>query len=70
NVQLTKAALRPGAGNMVNGILQKLVVKDFHIDPVDRYAPHDFVTPNGFFFSNSVKHSLDGSFAARLVRAL
>lgn len=26
NVQLAKAALRPGAGNMVNGILRKLVV--------------------------------------------
>ncbi|CAJ2633734.1 unnamed protein product [Trifolium pratense] len=43
---------------------------DFHIDPVDRYVPPDFVTPNGFYFSNPVKHSLDGSFAARLVRAL
>lgn len=26
NVSLAKAALRPGAGNMVNGILRKLVV--------------------------------------------
>ncbi|XP_027329619.1 uncharacterized protein LOC113846023 isoform X2 [Abrus precatorius] len=43
---------------------------DFHIDPVDRYVPPDFVTQRGFFFSNPVKHSLDGSFAARLVRAL
>ncbi|XP_004491518.1 uncharacterized protein [Cicer arietinum] len=43
---------------------------DFHIDPVDRYVTPDFVTPNGFYFSNPVKHSLDGSFAARLVRAL
>ncbi|KAJ1410802.1 SAM-dependent methyltransferase RsmB/NOP2-type [Sesbania bispinosa] len=43
---------------------------DFHIDPVDRYVPPDFVTPSGFYFSNPVKHSLDGSFAARLVRAL
>ncbi|GAU28304.1 hypothetical protein TSUD_256320 [Trifolium subterraneum] len=25
---------------------------DFHIDPVDRYVPPDFVTPNGFYFSN------------------
>ncbi|KAL9316750.1 hypothetical protein ACSQ67_017751 [Phaseolus vulgaris] len=41
---------------------------DFHIDPVDRYVPPDFVTSSGFFFSNPVKHSLDGSFAARLVR--
>ncbi|KAG5053463.1 hypothetical protein JHK87_005661 [Glycine soja] len=43
---------------------------DFHIDPVDRYVPPDFVTSSGFFFSNPVKHSLDGSFAARLVRDL
>ncbi|CAJ1971518.1 unnamed protein product [Sphenostylis stenocarpa] len=41
---------------------------DFRIDPVDRYVPLDFVTSSGFFFSNPVKHSLDGSFAARLVR--
>ncbi|WVY90622.1 hypothetical protein V8G54_036136 [Vigna mungo] len=40
--------------------------QDFHIDPVDRYVPPDFVTSSGFFFSNPVKHSLDGSFAARL----
>ncbi|KOM46409.1 hypothetical protein LR48_Vigan07g011300 [Vigna angularis] len=39
---------------------------DFRIDPVDRYVPPDFVTSSGFFFSNPVKHSLDGSFAARL----
>jgi len=26
NVELAKVALRPGAGNMVNGILRKLVV--------------------------------------------
>lgn len=44
--------------------------QDFHIDPVDRYVPPDFVTSSGFFFSNPVKHSLDGSFAARLVRDL
>ncbi|KAK7299927.1 hypothetical protein RJT34_10756 [Clitoria ternatea] len=43
---------------------------DFHIDPVDRYVPPNFVTQSGFFFSNPVKHLLDGSFAARLVRSL
>lgn len=42
--------------------------QDFCIDPVHRYVPPDFVTSSGFFFSNPVKHSLDGSFAARLVR--
>ncbi|KAF7815983.1 ribosomal RNA small subunit methyltransferase B [Senna tora] len=41
---------------------------DFHIDSVDRYVPVDFVTDRGFYFSNPVKHSLDGSFAARLIR--
>ncbi|XP_077221834.1 NOL1/NOP2/sun family protein / antitermination NusB domain-containing protein isoform X2 [Tasmannia lanceolata] len=43
---------------------------EFRLDPVDRYVPLDFVTQRGFFFSNPVKHSLDGSFAARLVRSL
>ncbi|XLS99921.1 hypothetical protein HN51_049273 [Arachis hypogaea] len=42
---------------------------EFRIDPVDRFVPPDFVTDSGFYFSNPVKHSLDGSFAARLVRA-
>ncbi|RYR45308.1 hypothetical protein Ahy_A07g031144 isoform D [Arachis hypogaea] len=42
---------------------------EFRIDPVDRFVPPDFVTDGGFYFSNPVKHSLDGSFAARLVRA-
>ncbi|KAK8648691.1 hypothetical protein V6N13_129437 [Hibiscus sabdariffa] len=41
---------------------------EFRIDPVDRYAPSDFVTKQGFYFSDPVKHSLDGAFAARLVR--
>ncbi|EXB36052.1 Ribosomal RNA small subunit methyltransferase B [Morus notabilis] len=42
---------------------------EFHIDPVDRYVSTDFVTAEGFYFSHPVKHSLDGAFAARLVRA-
>lgn len=44
--------------------------QDFHIDPVDRYVPPDFIMEQGFYFSNPVKHSMDGAFAARLVRAL
>ncbi|KAL5972449.1 hypothetical protein ACLOJK_041704 [Asimina triloba] len=40
---------------------------EFSIDPVDRYVPPDFVMDKGFFFSNPVKHSLDGSFAARMI---
>ncbi|XP_043693561.1 probable ribosomal RNA small subunit methyltransferase B isoform X2 [Telopea speciosissima] len=43
---------------------------EFHIDPVDGYVPLEFVTDKGFYFSNPVKHSLDGSFAARLLRSL
>ncbi|KAL4618586.1 hypothetical protein ACB092_06G021500 [Castanea dentata] len=42
---------------------------EFSIDPVDRYVPPDFLTENGFYSSNPVKHLLDGAFAARLVRA-
>eukprot|EP00268_Persea_americana_P038720 TRINITY_DN3831_c0_g1_i6.p1 TRINITY_DN3831_c0_g1~~TRINITY_DN3831_c0_g1_i6.p1 ORF type:complete len:179 (+),score=45.21 TRINITY_DN3831_c0_g1_i6:2264-2800(+) len=43
---------------------------EFRIDTVARYVPSAFVTEEGFFFSNPVKHSLDGTFAARLVRSL
>ncbi|XP_048617792.1 ribosomal RNA small subunit methyltransferase B-like isoform X1 [Brassica napus] len=43
---------------------------EFSVDPVDRLVPSSFVTSQGVFLSNPVKHSLDGAFAARLVRAL
>ncbi|CAB4281833.1 unnamed protein product [Prunus armeniaca] len=43
---------------------------DFCIDPIGRYVPPDFVTEHGFYFSNPVKHFLDGAFAARLSRAI
>lgn len=46
------------------------VFQEFAIDPVDRYVPPDFTTKEGFYRSNPVKHSIDGSFAARLVRSL
>ncbi|KAL0399116.1 UNVERIFIED_CONTAM: putative ribosomal RNA small subunit methyltransferase B [Sesamum radiatum] len=42
---------------------------EFFIDPVDKYVPCDFVTVDGFYRSNPVKHSLDGAFAARLLRS-
>ncbi|KAM7492788.1 hypothetical protein LguiA_035709 [Lonicera macranthoides] len=42
---------------------------EFSIDSADRYVPPDFVTERGFYFSSPVKHSLDGAFAARLVRS-
>ncbi|XP_039055784.1 ribosomal RNA small subunit methyltransferase B-like [Hibiscus syriacus] len=41
---------------------------EFRIDPVDRYVPSDFVTKQGFYFSDPVKHSLDAAFTARLVQ--
>ncbi|KAK1584187.1 hypothetical protein Q3G72_030626 [Acer saccharum] len=43
---------------------------EFCIDPADRFVPSDFVTKRGFYSSDPVKHSLDGAFAARLVRSL
>lgn len=42
---------------------------EFDIDPASRFVPCDFVTKRGFYLSNPVKHSLDGAFAARLVRS-
>ncbi|RZC65887.1 hypothetical protein C5167_009579 [Papaver somniferum] len=41
---------------------------EFRIYSVDKYVPQAFVTRTGFYFSDPVKHSLDGSFAARLIR--
>lgn len=43
---------------------------EFSVDPVDRFVPPGFVMEGGFYFSNPVKHLLDGAFAARLVRSL
>lgn len=40
---------------------------EFTIDPATRFVPTEFVTDKGFYFSNPVKHSIDGAFAARLV---
>ncbi|XP_060209084.1 uncharacterized protein LOC132636292 isoform X4 [Lycium barbarum] len=42
---------------------------EFNIDPVNKYVPGNFVTKQGFYMSNPVKHELDGAFAARLVRS-
>ncbi|KAL3821133.1 hypothetical protein ACJIZ3_007038 [Penstemon smallii] len=42
--------------------------QDFCVDPADRFVPSNFVTQDGFYSSNPVKHSLDGAFAARLLR--
>ncbi|XP_058111867.1 uncharacterized protein LOC131255187 [Magnolia sinica] len=50
--------------------LESSLFKEFTIDLAHRYVPPDFVTDKGFFFSNPVKHHLDGSFAARLVQSV
>ncbi|XP_073281285.1 uncharacterized protein [Primulina huaijiensis] len=42
---------------------------EFYVDPVHKYVPSSFVTEDGFYGSNPVKHSLDGAFAARLLRS-
>ncbi|KAL4185729.1 hypothetical protein AMTRI_Chr10g232150 [Amborella trichopoda] len=42
---------------------------EFTVSPVDKFVPNDFVTEEGFFLSNPVRHSLDGSFAARLIHS-
>ncbi|KAG8386015.1 hypothetical protein BUALT_Bualt03G0105100 [Buddleja alternifolia] len=41
---------------------------EFTVDRVDKYVPSSFVTIDGFYSSNPVKHSIDGAFAARLLR--
>ncbi|ONK69374.1 uncharacterized protein A4U43_C05F22190 [Asparagus officinalis] len=43
---------------------------EFVVDPVNGKIPPDFITEKGFYSSNPVKHSIDGSFAARLIRSL
>ncbi|KAJ8754959.1 hypothetical protein K2173_015471 [Erythroxylum novogranatense] len=43
---------------------------EFHIDVVDKYVPSDFMTKRGYYYSDPVRHSMDGAFATRLVRAL
>ncbi|KAL3643280.1 hypothetical protein CASFOL_014095 [Castilleja foliolosa] len=42
---------------------------EFGVDRADKYVSSDFVTVDGFYSSNPVKHSLDGAFAARLLRS-
>ncbi|XP_073149601.1 uncharacterized protein [Henckelia pumila] len=42
---------------------------EFYVDQVHKYIPSSFVTEDGFYRSNPVKHSLDGAFAARLLRS-
>ncbi|GFP95033.1 ribosomal rna small subunit methyltransferase b [Phtheirospermum japonicum] len=43
---------------------------EFGVDRADRYvSSDDFVTVDGFYSSNPIQHSLDGAFAARLLRS-
>ncbi|XP_020600259.1 uncharacterized protein LOC110039510 [Phalaenopsis equestris] len=43
--------------------------REFAVDPVHRFVPAGFVDLNGFYKSDPIKHSMDGSFAARLIRS-
>ncbi|EYU27444.1 hypothetical protein MIMGU_mgv1a006735mg [Erythranthe guttata] len=43
--------------------------QEYRVDSVDKYVSSSFVTVGGFYSSNPVKHSLDGAFAARLLRS-
>ncbi|XP_010542521.1 PREDICTED: uncharacterized protein LOC104815694 [Tarenaya hassleriana] len=43
---------------------------EFRVDPAGRFIPSSFATEKGFYFSNPMKHSLDGAFAARLIRSV
>ncbi|XP_047939231.1 probable ribosomal RNA small subunit methyltransferase B isoform X1 [Salvia hispanica] len=42
---------------------------EFSVDSVDKYVSPPFVSEGGFYSSSPVKHSLDGAFAARLIRS-
>ncbi|KAI0511692.1 hypothetical protein KFK09_012324 [Dendrobium nobile] len=44
--------------------------REFAVDPVHRFVPAGFVSANGFYNSDPIKHSMDGSFAARLIRSV
>ncbi|XP_024968740.1 uncharacterized protein LOC112508186 [Cynara cardunculus var. scolymus] len=42
---------------------------EYDVDSADRYISPEFLTEQGYYFSSPVKHSLDGAFAARLIRS-
>ncbi|CAD5181598.1 unnamed protein product [Musa acuminata subsp. malaccensis] len=42
---------------------------EFVVQPVHGFVPPDCITEKGYYFSNPVKHHIDGSFAARLVKS-
>ncbi|KVI10428.1 Bacterial Fmu (Sun)/eukaryotic nucleolar NOL1/Nop2p [Cynara cardunculus var. scolymus] len=43
--------------------------REYDVDSADRYISPEFLTEQGYYFSSPVKHSLDGAFAARLIRS-
>lgn len=43
--------------------------QEFAVHSVDGYVPPEFVSEEGYYFSNPVKHRIDGSFAARLAKS-
>ncbi|KAL8208961.1 hypothetical protein R6Q57_008373 [Mikania cordata] len=42
--------------------------QEYIIDSTERYIPPEFLTEQGYYFSSPVNNSLDGAFAARLIR--
>jgi 16S rRNA (cytosine967-C5)-methyltransferase len=42
---------------------------EFHVDPADRFVHKDLVTPQGYAATLPHIHSMDGAFAARLVKS-
>ncbi|KAK9070638.1 hypothetical protein SSX86_011040 [Deinandra increscens subsp. villosa] len=42
--------------------------QEYSIDSAERYISPEFLTEQGYYFSSPVKNSLDGAFAARLIR--
>ncbi|PWA36304.1 NOL1/NOP2/sun family protein / antitermination NusB domain-containing protein [Artemisia annua] len=42
--------------------------QEYSIDSAERYISPEFLTEHGYYFSSPVKNSLDGAFAARLLR--
>ena len=46
------------------------MLQEFIPQGVHGYVPAEFITDEGFYSSSPTKHSLDGAFAARLIRSM
>ncbi|KAJ1290091.1 hypothetical protein BS78_02G216000 [Paspalum vaginatum] len=67
---LMDAAKLHGLSDMITDIHADLrLYAEFTPQSVHGYVPREFVTDEGFYSSNPTKHSMDGAFAARLVRS-